>query len=53
MANRNRLDEKGCPFKKLNKVTYIGKKYYKDLRTQLPKLPSKGNLRLWKKAGLR
>ena len=53
MANRNKLDRKGRPFRKLNHITYIGMKYYKELRLWSPKLPSKGNLKLWFKAGLR
>lgn len=53
MANRNKIDRKGRPFKKLDDITYQGMRYYSELRLWGEKLPKKGNLKLFYKAGLR
>lgn len=53
MANRNRRTHNGEVFRKLDSITYIGRKYYETLRKWHPVLPHKGNLKLWHKAGLR
>ena len=48
--NRNRLDIKGRPFKKLDKITYSGMLHYDDIRKAFNNLTSKGNLTRYYKA---
>lgn len=50
--NRNRLDRKGRPFKKLDKITYSGMLHYDDIRKAFNNLSSKGNLTRYYKAGI-
>lgn len=50
--NRNRLDRKGRPFKKLDNITYAGMRHYDDIRKSFNNLSSKGNLTRYYKAGL-
>ena len=42
--NRNCLDIKGRPFKKLDKITYSGMLHYDDIRKAFNNLSLKGNL---------
>lgn len=42
MANRIKVDSKGRPYKKTDRSTFIGCKYWDDLR-KFNKKPNKGN----------
>lgn len=50
--NRNRLDRKGRPFKKLANIVYFGMRHYDDIRKSFTNLSSKGNLNRYYKAGI-
>lgn len=50
--NRNNIDRKGRPFKKLDSITYSGMRYYDKIRKSFNGFSSKGNLKRYYKAGI-
>ena len=50
--NRYKLDRKGRTYKKVDRITYVGMRYYDEIRKSFTNLSSKGNLNRYYKAGI-